>query len=89
MAVLTGRSSDAASPREVFARELEVGSWATFDPIYGPEKVLSITRFMLTEPVEGFAQYGMGVEVLHLQVGRRFITRSAYEPVLEVGEQRG
>lgn len=80
-------SSSAASPSwpcEIFARELEVGSWATFDPIYGPEKVLSISRFVLTEPVDGFAQYGAGVEVLHLQVGSRFITRSAYEPVLEV-----
>jgi hypothetical protein len=71
-------------PREVFVRELEVGSWATFDPTYGPEKVLSIDRFVLTKPVDGFAQYGVGVEVLHLQVGSRFITRSAYETVLEI-----
>lgn len=73
-------------------KDLEVGWWGCFDPLYGPERVLAITSYTLREP-EGFGPYyGVGVNVLHLHVNDehgenpsgRFIVRAEHEPVMAV-----
>lgn len=71
-------------------KDLEVGWWGLFDALYGPEKVLTITNYVLKEP-EGFGPYyGTGVKVLHFHVtdergenpAGRFIVRAEHEPVM-------
>lgn len=67
--------------------DLKVDTWAIFDPIYGPERVLAKHSYTLQN----------GVECVHLQVwdGRsesgspyaplgtgRFIVRAIHEPVM-------
>lgn len=52
-------------------KDLKVGWWGCFDPLYGPEKVLSITHYTLGRPEPFGASAGSGVKVLHLQGNRR------------------
>lgn len=62
----------------VFTQDLSVGDTAVFDPILGPEEIMSKNEATLTN----------GCDCLHMQVRRpnnasRFVVRGLWEPVMQ------
>jgi hypothetical protein len=62
----------------IFVQELNVGDCAVFDPILGPEEIMSKTEVELSNGCTG----------LHMQVRRannasRFVVRGLWEPVMQ------